>query len=245
MSSLRVKIIGLIIMLSINSLIAFLSLNLEDQNKFNVQVIEISGNNYLESGEYFKFANLDDKSKYSELSITIIKSRLEKHPYINHVDVTYQGSGRVTAEIFEKNFVAILYSNNDNSLLTNNYEVLPILPFVKNIDLPVISNLRINSDRIIKNNDGAQTAFRIISALNYINIELNNSLSEIDMRNGGDILLYFSTFEYPLIIGKGNEIKKLVYFNNLYSNLEKKELSELTEYVDLRYDGKIFIGLAS
>ena len=62
------------------------------------------------------------------------------------------------------------------------------------------------------------------------------------MQNGKDVVLYFSSMNYPVIIGRGNEIRKVIYFNNFWTYLKGKEINNYMEYVDLRYGGHVYLG---
>ena len=87
------------------------------------------------------------------------------------------------------------------------------------------------------------TSFKIISTLKYVSPELHDLLSEIDLRNGKDIMLTFSSLPYPIVIGRGNEIRKTLYFSTLWNYLKGNELNSLMNYVDLRYDNHVYLGL--
>ena len=94
----------------------------------------------------------------------------------------------------------------------------------------------------LKNIGDIVTASKIITTVKLINPELYDSLSSIDMQNGNDVVLYFSNMNYPVIIGRGNEIRKVIYFNNFWTYLKGKEINNYMEYVDLRYGGHVYLG---
>lgn len=229
------------------SVIAYMSISVKNKFEFNIKFIELEGNFHQSKEDYLKFARLLQKKEYSKLTLQIIKDRIEKHPYVQKADVRYSGNNLVTIKIYEKNIESIMIEKDNQFLLTDKLQVLPILPETKKIDYPVISNVNLQDSikvlSSIKKNIDVLTAAKIISAVKFANPELHDFLSAIDLQFGGDISVYFSNVEYPILIGRGNEIKKVLYFCNFWNSLKGKELNNYLEYVDLRYGGHIFIGI--
>ncbi|MFC2082336.1 cell division protein FtsQ/DivIB [Bacteroidota bacterium] len=245
----RTKIFGLTFFLAVSLLIVYLSVTVENKKGYNINVIEIGGNIHLANDIYFKFANLNDRSTYGSLSLQIVKDRIEKHPYVKKTDVRYEGNGKVTVQIVEKNFQAVLYVKNDQYLVTESMEVLPILSYTKNLDYPVISNPVLNKEismiNNVRDNKDIVIAYKILSALELINPELYDSLSEIDLRNGKDIVLFFSLVGYPVWVGRDNEIEKVIGFNSLWSLLRGKDINNYLDYIDLRFSNHVYLGFAA
>ena len=118
--------------------ILYLSLSIRNKSESVVNSITIEGNEHLSVEQYLSFANLSDKNTYTVLSLKVIKDRLEKHPYIEHADVRYNGAGKVSIKIIEKVFECLLLKKEEHYLLTDRLQILPILPQTKKIDIPVI-----------------------------------------------------------------------------------------------------------
>lgn len=226
--------------------ILYLAATLENQKGYSIKVISITGNNLLKVDEYYKFAKLDDDKEYSKLNLPVIKSRIEKHPYVQSVSVFYDGHNKVTAEIKEKPVVAMLFSGDEEFLLTEKKEVLPLLPFTRQIDYPLLSNPKteekITAKMILNNNIDILKGFKIIFSLKFVNSALFDRLSEIDFRNGGDILLSFGGMNYAVVLGRENEVRKIIYFNTLWNSISEYDLDNVIDYVDLRYQGHIYLG---
>ena len=245
----RTKKIGLAFFLTVSLLIIYLSVTVENNQGYTINVIEIGGNIHLGNDIYFKFAHLSDRSTYGSLSLQIVKDRIEKHPYVRKADVRYEGNGKVTVQIFEKNFQSVLYVKNDQYLVTESMEVLPILSYTKNLDYPVISNPVLNKEismmNNISDNDDVLIAYKILSTLELINPELYDSLSEIDLRKGKDIVLFFSLVGYPVWVGRNNEIEKIISFNSMWSLIRGKNINKYLNYIDLRFDNHVYLGFAA
>lgn len=228
--------------------IIYLSFSLSGKKDYKIDLISIEGNIHLSKEQYMQYASLDDKINYRNLSLQIIKDRIEKHPYVEKADVRYDGDNKVSVQLTEKNFESILLIDSTQYILTDRLQLLPVLPRTKRIDYPVISNAGIHDSvkvlTTFKKKYDVLTASKILSGIKLLNPELFDGLSSIDMRDGGDIILSFSFSDYPVVIGRGNEIGKIVYFNNLWTYLKGKQINNFMNYVDLRYSGHVYFGLS-
>jgi len=240
------KIFNLIIMIGIISLMIYLSFSLNETIQQKIEIISLEGNIHLTKEQYFEFANLTDRNSYSRLTLQIIKDRIEKHPYVKNANVVYDGNGKVSIEIEEKDFESIVLLENQQFIITNRLQILPVLQKTQKIDYPIISNPNWQNEKELlsaKNNLDVVTASKIISGIKLLNPELYDGLSSVEMQNGGDIVLYFSSMDYPVVLGRGSEIKKIVYFNNLWTFLKGKQLNGIMNQIDLRFSGHIYLGI--
>jgi cell division protein FtsQ len=241
------KILSVLFLILTIGAVLYLSIALKNGTGYKIQIISLEGNNHLSKEQYLSYANLVDKNSFGNLSLQVIKDRIEKHPYVERADVRYEGNNQVSIRITEKCFDSILINEDTQFILTEDLQVLPVFPQTKKIDYPIISNpafygqLKVLSG--MKNNTDIVTASKIITAVKLLNPELYDSLSTIDMKYGGDIVVYLTTVSYPIEIGRGNEIKKIAYLNNLWNYLKGKEINQYLDYVDLRYSGHIYLGI--
>ncbi|MGK9368128.1 cell division protein FtsQ/DivIB [Melioribacter sp. Ez-97] len=241
-------IAGIIFFTLLITIIGYFAVTLEKEN-YKIDLITLEGNNHLSKEKYLNFANLLDRKNYNELNLQIIKDRFEKHPYVQYADVSYTNNGKVTVILHEKNFDAVLIDNQKHFLITDKLEPVPLLEGTERVDYPVITNPYLDGEikpfiSLKKNNDIA-TASKILSGIKLVNPELYGNISVIDMRNGGDVVMTFSLFDYPVVFGRGDEARKIVYFNALWNYLKGKEANNLIEYVDLRYNKHIYFGFAA
>ncbi len=242
------KILSALSLVITLGLVIYLSVNLKSGNGYSIQVIALEGNVHLTKEQYLGYANLLDRDGYSSLTLQVIKDRIEKHPYVERSDVRYDGNGQVSIRIREKSFMAILLNDDNQFIVTDKLQVLPVFDQTKKIDYPVIANLSVDGTIqplfSMKKNFDMVTAAKIISSVKLLNPELYDSLSSIDMENGGDIVLNLSSVNYPIKIGRGSEIRKIVYLNNLWNYLKGKEINQYLNYVDLRYGGHVYLGIS-
>ena len=237
------KLFGLIFFLFILGGIVYLLLSgSESHEENNYETIELNGNNLLSESEYLSFTELNDTNLYNEISLIDVKSKLEKHPYVVKAEVSFDGINKILAELDEKKLKAFIINNNKFNLITEDGELLPVLNKNLVTRLPIISNLKKQNKEPVSVED-LTSAFKIIDAVKLIDENMYESLAEINLRNGGDILLMFAGLKFPIVFGRKNETKKLLALQNIWNSLLKKQNSTFDiEYIDLRYKNKIFIG---
>jgi cell division septal protein FtsQ len=65
----------------------------------------------------------------------------------------------------------------------------------------------------------------------------------VNLRGGKDIVIYLSNSEYTIAVGREHEVRKVIYFSNLWNHLKGKKVDNIIDYIDLRYRDKIFLGI--
>ncbi len=204
--------------------------------------IQITGNNLLPASQYLRFAGLNDTTKFKDLTLLDVKIKLEKHPYLRKAEVEFDGVNKILVEVEEHKIKAVLLQKNELKLITNVFGILPLFPPTAIQDLPVITNLNINKKDSLKSK-GLELAFRIIDALSLADDNIRKNLAEINLRSGGDVILTFTGLRFPVLFGKNDETRKALILKNLWPDIAGSEsANNETEYIDLRYKNKVFIG---
>jgi cell division septal protein FtsQ len=243
MSERRSKLFGLFVFLLLTFGFVYLFITGSKANVKEVyNQIELKGNKLLPASEYLSYAGLSDSSKYDELTLLDVKNRFEKHPYMRKAEVEFDGINKILVEVIEKEIKAVLLQKNELKLITDKLETLPLFPPSKIRDLPVISNLSMSNKNSIDSTN-IELAFRIIDAISLSDTNVRNNLAEINLRKGGDVILTFTGLNFPILFGKNDEVRKALILKNLWPRLMLDEKINIeTEYIDLRYKNKVFIG---
>lgn len=243
MSERKSKFFGLVVFLVL--IIGFSYLMITGSKASHKQVynqIEVTENKLLPAKEYLRYAGLSDTTKYENLTLLEVKTRIEKHPYLRKAEVEFDGVNKILVEVQEKEIKAALLQKNELKLITSDLETLPLFPPSVIKDLPVISNMGSTG----KNENSIQNmefAFRIINAISMSDTNVRKHLAEINLRKSGDVILTFSGLKFPVLFGRSDEVKKALILNNLWQQLFNEEIIiGNTEYLDLRYKNKVFIG---
>lgn len=241
------KIFGVFLFVLLFSLLTYLTIfSFNKRGREEIRMITITGNTLLNQKSYLEFTQLDENISYSDLTLHGIKNRFEKHPYIIRSEVKSDGRGNVEVNLIEKIIYAVVVGSSDPYFITADFQILPIFPNTQFSELPVISNARfkdkLNAMNFVRDEDVLQ-AFKIIDAAKTTDLDIFRKLAEINLRNGGDVVLTFSGINAPIIFGRGNEAKKMIYLNILWERIaEQKNYFENTEYLDLRFNNEAFIG---
>lgn len=241
------KIFSIILFIFLSmAIILLISINPKNKTGGNIKVIEITGNKLMSSNDYIKFIYNNGTEPIHTFNLSILKDRVLKHPYVANADIEFVEDEKARVNIKEKKITAILLSKGDPLFLTDESEVVPILSNSRFSSIPIISNPKnieeVKPLTIIKSND-LSDAIRIIDAIRYSDRKMLLSLSEINLRNGGDIILTFSGIKPPVIFGRGETARKIIYLETLWANLLRGEmLVNNSSYIDLRFANKIYVG---
>jgi cell division septal protein FtsQ len=210
-----------------------------------IETIFLKGNNLLTENDYLSFTKLDDISQYQGITLSLIKDRFEKHPYILKADVRFVNEKEVEVFIFEKKIYGLVIKGTEPLFVSENFEILPVITNAKIVDVPVLSNVReikeLKPLSIARSEDILQ-AFKIIDAARFTNIKLFKGLAEINLRNGGDVILMFSGLNTPVIFGRGSEAVKAVYLEAILSGYFDNNTFIESSYIDLRFKNGIYVG---
>lgn len=241
------KIFGLVIFLFFIGSILYLNLFGEEADEKDIyDLIEVKSNLLLSAEDYLLFTELNDSIKQRDLALPEVKARFEEHPYVVKADVKFDGINKIIVNIKEKELKAVLLSGDHPGLITKDYKLVPLLKNTSFSELPVISHLKTDSDETGTNNpenEELAQAFKIIDAIKISDENFYKDLDEINLRYGRDIILTFSGLDCSVIFGRGNEAKKIIYLLALWEKVkEENNLFKESEYIDLRYQDKIFIG---
>ncbi len=208
--------------------------------------IVLKGNKLQSVDDYLIGSDLNNSLEYTDLTLREIKRRIISHPYVAGAEVQSNGKGVVEIRLIEKNFMAVLLTKIEPVLITEDFEITEMKMNSDISDLPVISNSNIRiideEDKNVKCNELVR-AFKIIDAAKITNAEIYDNLTEINLRNGRDVVLTFTGIKYPVIIGKGFEVRKVIFLSEIWNEMKQSEkLFSNTNYVDLRFKNEIIIG---
>jgi cell division septal protein FtsQ len=243
MSERRSKFFGLVFFLVLVTGFSYLMITGSKANHKEVyNQIEVIENTLLPAKEYLRYAGLSDSTKYADLTLLEVKTKIEKHPYLRKAEVEFDGVNKILVEVQEKEIKSALLQKNELKLLTSDLETLPLFPPYVIKDLPVISSLNLNGKSSYDEKD-IEFAFRIIDAISMSDTNVRKNLAEINLRKGGDVILTFAGLKFPVLFGKSDEVRKALILKNLWQqSVNDKNVYQNTEYLDLRFKNKVFIG---
>lgn len=205
----------------------------------NYSDIKVSGNKLLSEEQYISLITSDELN--DETSLNLIKTKLESHPYVLNADVILNSKNVLEISIEEKQIYSIIIKNSESYFVTNDFELIKIIPFTNSPALPlIVMNENLNSS-IVKNEEMI-IAFKVIDTLRELNKELLERLTEINLSNKKYLVLLFKNINAPVLMNKTNIVKELASFNELMNLDNSIYLDSNTRYIDLRFNNQIVIG---
>jgi cell division septal protein FtsQ len=120
--------------------------------------------------------------------------------------------------------------------------VLPKSNARKLFDLPMISGVTPGGVQTLGTTvlqPDVREAVQLLAALKTIDRPLYHNISEVQVRNGGDLMLYAAEGGVPIIFGRGDVASKLVRLETFWNDIVRTRGSQALQYVDLRYQDQI------
>jgi len=244
--TLKDKIVGItlfsVLTLGVFFLI-FLSNKNQDKNRFRDVVIH--GEKLLSKDSYLNYCFAGDNVWASRKTLPQLREELLNHPYIHDVDIEFTTDKKAVAYLKEKIVKALILVEGKPFLITEDFEILTILENTNILDFPTVNNSKL---AVVKEHEkvaepGIVEAFKIIDITRLFSEELYSNLSEINLRHGKEIILSFSDDYAQVVLGKDGFSRKLNTLSGLKSDKKFSELVKSCNYIDLRYDNYVYLGM--
>lgn len=253
--SMKNKIFGLLIFIILLTGITYVIIISSNRNSNQIiKNIVLKGYDLLSENDYKDYLKINSKNYFIRNDIKKIRENLLKHPYIKDVDIEYHPDNTVTIFLKEKEIKTILLKDYTTFLISfemNNsisYSIIPLLKNTKALDLPIITNLKINDDEIlsknkknIKKNKKIIDSYKILTVMGEIDVNMSKNLSEINFGND-NVQLIFNNLKPIIILEEKKIVKNLVVLNEILIHNELKNSLSEAKYIDFRYDNYVFIG---
>ena len=211
------------------------------KSKLVVEHVTISGNSIVEPDEIRKLAQVPAGIRMVDLDLLLVEGRIAGHPYVEKVIVERNLPSTIHIQIIERRPLAIINSR-DLHYVDREGVVLPNPVSRELFDLPVITGLPIavamSPGTVIANADLAE-ALQILETSKLVGKALYHLISEIRIRNGGDLVLYATDGGVPVLYGKGDAVRKLVALETFWQTIVAERGPQALQYVDLRFDDQI------
>lgn len=204
--------------------------------------VTVTGNKLLKQNEYFVFTAIkpDEPGK---LSAAQIRDKFLKHRYVEDAVVNTDLYGTAKVELKEKVCIGRVFTTGTEYLLMEKGELIKILPRTLNPDVPVITGVNVGKQMDADNRQKLLQAFKIIKGAAIDSAGFSRLLSELMIQSNGTIFASLIGFSPVFIIDEKNLERQIAYMFNIVRSQENyKEVLQSAAYIDLRYDGKIFVG---
>ncbi len=234
----------LVLLLSLMGLIGFANIW---KSSLKVAHVTLTGNRVVDANELFQLANVKHGSLIYDVDLKAVQKSLQSHYYIKEAIVSRNLPSTIELTVVERSPIALV-NRTDPVYLDEDGVILPHSISKALFDLPVLTGVRLGTSiaygSVVQDSD-AHEALRILSAAKLVNSDLYHLISEIQLRNGRDIVLYTAEGGVPVIFGQGGIADKLVRLDAFWNNVIRQRGLQSLQYVDLRYDDQVVVRWAN
>jgi cell division protein FtsQ len=231
-----------LIPLSLGMIVLFV-LSFEWKESLKIQRVVVQGSRIIPAQKIFTLANVPSKSVMCVLNVYDVQQRVLSQPFIKSVRVNRQFPNTLSIVVVEREPIASL-SGDSLRYVDADGVMLPYIQSPVQFDIPMINGIDgLQSEqpgKIILNQE-LFTAINILQTASAIDSMIYHMISEVNMNNGDDIVLYSTDSGVPIKIGRGEFSKKLLVLQTFWNNFIKTGDAAKLGYVDLRFDGQVVV----
>ncbi len=208
-----------------------------------VKRIVIEGTRIVHPNEIRQLAHVTEGDKLFDVDLMTVQRDIATHPYVKAVVVERDVPSTLKITITER-LPRAMISRQEIMYLDEAGIVLPPALSRELLDLPVVSGLPPGmalkpGSRL--NHKDIRECLEILEAARLVSKEVYHLISEVRLRNGGDVVLYATEWGIPIIYGRGEPVRKLVYLETLWRDVVRQGGSQHIQYIDLRFENQIVV----
>jgi cell division protein FtsQ len=223
-------------------LIALFVLSVQWKDSRKVAGIDVAGAAIFTAKDVRARAKVSPGSLIDTVSLTAVRSRLVSHPYIRDARVSRIYPGGLRIELDERVPVATFTVKGAIRYVDAEGVVLPYLESAVTHDLPTITGVPEMASVAFGDAVEDTLYFEAIAILNDA-LEADSSvyhlISEVDMKNGDDAVIYESERGVPIRIGRGDMKRKMTMLRAFWDRFVRRDGPGNLEYLDLRFGDRI------
>jgi cell division protein FtsQ len=213
------------------------------KSNLKVKRVTIEGNRIVETAEITQLIKVPKNSQLQDVDLMAVRRDILSHHFIKDAVVERDLPATLKVTIRERVPLAIINSS-EILYLDEDGVVLPHSISKQLFDLPVLTGM---PDGITPkpgtklSHPDVQEALRILASSKSVSKDLYHLISEVRLRNGGDLILYAAERGVPIIFGHGEIASKLVRLEAFWNDVVREQGSENLQYVDLRFDDQVVV----
>jgi cell division protein FtsQ len=213
------------------------------KSNLKVKRVTIEGNRIVETAEITQLIKVPKNTQLQDVDLMAVRRDILSHHFIK--DAVVERDLPATLKVTIKERVPLAIINTTEILyLDEDGVVLPHSMSKQLFDLPVLTGMpegiSLTPGTLIKHPD-IQEALQILATSRLVNKELYHMISEVRLRNGGDIVLYAAEWGVPIIFGRGEIANKLVRLESFWNSAVRERGFDNLQYVDLRFDDQVVV----
>ena len=213
------------------------------KSNLRVRRVTIEGNRIVETAEITQLIKVPTNAQLQDVDLMAVRHDILSHHFIK--DAVVERDLPATLKVTVKERIPLAIINSSEILyLDEDGVVLPHSISKQLFDLPVLTGMpegmALTPGTMIKHPD-IREALQILADSKLVSKDLYHLISEVRLRNGGDIVLYAAEWGVPIIFGRGEIASKLVRLEAFWNSAVRERGSDNLQYVDLRYDDQVVV----
>jgi cell division protein FtsQ len=176
-----------------------------------------------------------------KVDLTAIQRNVMSHHYIKDAVVERNLPNSLHIQVMERIPIAMM-NRSETLYLDEEGVVLPRSISHRLFDLPMISGISESEPLVpgsLMKQPDVMEALRLLAMMKTVNRPMFHNISEVQVRNGGDIVLYSAEGGVPIIFGRDDMPSKLVRLETFWNDVVRTRGTQLLQYVDLRFQDQI------
>jgi len=211
------------------------------KSSLKINQIKIDGNRIVNTNELIQLTQIQIGALLYKADLTAIQRNIMSHHYIKDAVVERNLPNSINIQIIERVPIAIM-NLSEPLYLDEDGVVLPKTVSRKVFDLPMITGISASEPFVLGSTitqPDEIEALQLLAVLRIVNRPLYHNISEIQVRNGGDIVFYSAEGGVPIIFGRGDLSGKLIRLEIFWNDIVRTRGVQYLQYVDLRYQDQI------
>ncbi len=213
------------------------------KSSLTVGRVVVEGNRIVETNEILQLAQVQIGAAMNDLDLTRIQNQVASNFFIKEAVVTRDLPATVRITVVERTLLAMVVGSNI-LYVDEDGVVLPHSISREIFDLPILSGwpdaVSLRPGTRVRH-AGVREALDILVTAKLVSKELFHMISEVRLRNGGDVVLYGAERGTPILFGRGNVASKLVRLEAFWNDVVRSHGPHALQYIDLRYDDQVVV----
>jgi cell division protein FtsQ len=205
--------------------------------------VRTEGNRILSSLDLQRLANVPVGVRLFDLDLAAIEKRVEKSPFVREAAVQRDLPDRIAIQIEERAPIAAL---SGGRLLYVDAEGM-VLPPVRSeyvFDLPVITGAvqeqECTPGRRVTGKS-LQDALQLLRVALELDENLYRRISEVSIRDNGDLVAYTVEFGVPVVFGRGDLAMKLATLESFWNSVVSSRGAHELASIDVRFADQVVV----
>lgn len=214
----------------------------ERLSQFELNEIQINGNEILSKAEILKMLGLKQGEKLLKISANDVVEKLKESQYIRAVSAVYSLPSTLRINIREREAVAFLYGRGLNLIDAESF-ILPVPDTNKRWDLPVITGIseKLGFQGTETISESAKLGVEIARYVKILEMPLKAMVSEINFSHKDYISIYLSGCSAEIRIDANNYQNQLFIAARYLKDYQDFKRIDDLQYVDVRFNNQIII----